>query len=136
MPISTPPPEVEQFTEQLAHPQPMRRGSLTERYVKCSKPRCPCADQKDARHGPYFSLTRAVAGRTHSRFLPASKAALVKTQIEAGHQFRKTLDDYWGACERWADTQLENPEAADEAAKKGAFNTPSKKKSKRKSRRS
>ena len=45
--------------------KPMRRGSLSERYVKFSKPRCPCATDTNARHGPYFSLTRAVK-RPHS----------------------------------------------------------------------
>ncbi len=39
-------------------PKPMRRGALSERYVKCSKKGCACAESPDARHGPYYSLTR------------------------------------------------------------------------------
>jgi hypothetical protein len=132
MPIPTLPEDVEHIVQLLAHPQPMRRGSLTERYVKCSKPGCSCAEEKDARHGPYFSLTRAVAGRTHSRFLPASQSDLVKSQIEAAHRFRKNIDAYWEACEHWADAQLEKHEAAEEVAKKGASNNPSKRRPKRK----
>ena len=29
---------VQKLATELAEPQPMRRGSLSERYVKCSKP--------------------------------------------------------------------------------------------------
>jgi hypothetical protein len=60
----------------------MRRGSLSERTVKCGKPGCRCGEDPDARHGPYFSLTRAVKGKTRSRFLISEQAALVRQQIE------------------------------------------------------
>ena len=30
-------------------------GSVSERYVKCNKAGCACADDTDARHGPYYS---------------------------------------------------------------------------------
>ena len=88
----------------------MRRGSLSERYVKCSKPGCACAANPKARHGPYYSLTRAVGGQTHSRFLSAEEADMVREQIATGQQFRRRLETYWAACEQWADTQLEKRE--------------------------
>jgi hypothetical protein len=98
----------------------MRRGSLSERKVKCSKPGCPCGQDPKARHGPYYSLTRAVSGRTHSRFLSPPQAEVVQEQIEAGRKFRSQVDDYWEACEHWADRQLEDSAAASPgAAKKG-----------------
>ena len=56
------PARVRDLALQFAEPQPMRRGSLSERYVKCSKPGCTCAEDSKARHGPYFSLTRGVGG--------------------------------------------------------------------------
>ena len=79
---------VRDLAARLAQPQPMRRGSLSERYVKCSKPGCGCAENPRARHGPYYSLTRAVAGQTRSRLIRAEEADLVRGQIEAGHRFR------------------------------------------------
>ena len=104
----------------FSEPVPLRRGSLSERYVKCGKPSCPCATDPKARHGPYFSLTRAVKGRTQSRFLSAAQAALAGQQIERGQQFRGEVDDYWKRCEQEADRELSNPEAApQEDAKKG-----------------
>jgi hypothetical protein len=117
---------VRTLAAQMAVPTPMRRGSLAERYVKCSKPRCACAERPTARHGPYYSLTRTVGGRTQSRFVPAAQTARVRQQIAAGQQFRRHVEAFWDACEQWADAQLDAPEAAaQEAAKKGAAKRPS-----------
>src|SRR5437667_357765 len=53
----------------LSQPKPMRRGSVSERTMKCGKAGCPCQEDPKARHGPYYSLTRPTAGKTHSRYL-------------------------------------------------------------------
>jgi len=128
---------VRTLAAQLAAPTPMRRGSLSERYVKCSKPGCACAERPTARHGPYYSLTRTVGGRTQSRFVPAAQTARVRQQIAAGQQFRRHVDALWDACEQWADAQLDTPEAtAQEAAKKGAAKKPSTRRSSPRSKRS
>jgi len=102
-------------------PQPIRRGSVSERFVKCSKPGCPCAHEPEARHGPYYSLTRTVGGRTKSRFLTEDEAELVRRQIEDGRHFRKELEAYWQDCERCADQELEALHPKDEGeAERGA----------------
>jgi hypothetical protein len=119
MPDSREVPErIRDLATQLAQAKPMRRGSLSERYVKCSKPGCPCASDPDARHGPYFSLTRGVGGRTESRFVSAAQAELVRRQVQAGQHFRRQVEAFWEACEQWANAQLEGPAAASEAAQK------------------
>ena len=108
----------------------MRRGSLSERFVKCSKPGCPCATDSNARHGPYFSLTRAVKGQTHSRLVKPQQAEVVRRQITAGHEFRRQVDAYWKICEQWADEEVEgrSTETA-HAVKKGGGKRASKPKS-------
>jgi hypothetical protein len=114
----------------FAEPVAMRRGSVSERFVKCGKSACPCAQDPKARHGPYFSFTHAVKRRTQSRFLSSDEAAVVRRQIERGQQFRSEVDAYWKRCERVAEQELSNLEAApQEAAKKGG----SKRRSKRSS---
>lgn len=98
----------------------MRRGSVSERFVKCGKSACPCAHDPKARHGPYFSFTHAVKGQTHSRFLSPGQASLVRLQIERGQSFRTQVDAFWKRCEHAADQELSDSEAApQEAAKKG-----------------
>src|SRR5215470_10449694 len=119
---SPPPSHLRQLATDLAEPKLMRRGSLSERTIKCSKPGCACAEDPEARHGPYFSLTRAVDGKTHSRFLTPEQAAVARRQIEAGHQFRDKLEAYWQGCEDWANCELEGSATASlEKAEKGGF---------------
>jgi hypothetical protein len=115
---------IRDLAAQLAQPKPMRRGSFSERYVKCSKPGCPCAHDPKARHGPYFSLTRGVRGRTRSRFFSAPQAELVRRQVEAGQQFRRQVEAFWEACEQWANAQLESPAATSQAAQKRGSKRP------------
>jgi len=127
---------VRELAAQLAQPTPMRRGSLSQRYVKCSKPGCACADNPKARHGPYFSLTRGVGGRTQSRLVSAGQTELVRRQVEAGQGFRRQVEAFWEACEQWADAQLESPAAASEAAQKRGSRRRWKPKSSKRSKRS
>jgi len=138
MPESTIPSDVRDLATQLAEPRLMRRGSVSERYVKCNRPGCPCGERPEARHGPYYSLSRVVKGRTQSRWLDAEQAQQVRRQIEAGQQFRKYVEMYWQACERWADAELDGASAASEAeaAKKGASKRSSKPRSSPRSKRS
>jgi hypothetical protein len=131
MPDLTIPPEVRALADQFAQPKPMRRGSLSERYVKCNKPGCPCAEHPEARHGPYFSVSRVVKGITKSRWLTAEQVGQVREQVQAAQQFRKQVEAYWKACEQWADTRLDT--ASQEAVKKGASKRRSQPRSSRKS---
>jgi hypothetical protein len=133
---NTPPPaHLRQLAAELAEPKPMRRGSLSERTIKCSKPGCACAQDPKARHGPYFSLTRAVKGKTRSRFLTPQQAAVARRQIETGQEFRNQVEAYWEGCEDWADRELEGSATASLGeAEKGGSPRASKKKSSRKSK--
>ena len=135
MPNLEVPADVLNLAQHLADPKPMRRGSLTERYVKCNKAGCACGDSEDDRHGPYYSVSRVVDGRTQSRWLDIGHVDTVQRQIEEGQQFRKNVEAYWQACERWADAELETPEAAARgAAEKKGFKRRSNPRSARKSK--
>src|SRR6266852_539814 len=90
----------------FAEPVPLRRGSVSERFVKCGKSACPCAQDPKAGHGPDFSFTHAVKGQTQSRFLSADQAAVARHPIERGQRFRREVDAYWKRCERAADQEL------------------------------
>lgn len=130
-----PPSRLHQLAAELARPKPMRRGSLSERTIKCSKPGCACAHDPKARHGPYFSLTRSVGGKTRSRFLTREQAALARQQIETGHEFRSQVEAYWEDCEVWADRALEDAVTAPaQGAEKKGFPPTSKTKSSKKSK--
>jgi hypothetical protein len=115
----------------------MRRGSLTARLVKCSRPGCPCRDHPEARHGPYFSLTRSVDGKTQSRLIPQEQVDLVRRQIETGRQFRDAVDLHWQECERQADGELKvDSKAAEKGGEKGGSRRRSRRKLRERSKRS
>jgi hypothetical protein len=77
-----------------------------------------------------------VKGKTHSRFLAPEQVDVVRQQLDAGRAFRVRVDDYWEACEEWADSQLADLTASTEEAKKRGSKQTSKAKSSRKLRRS
>ena len=117
----------------------MRRGSVSERMIKCGKAGCACAEDPKARHGPYYSLTWAVEGKTHSQLLTAEQATVAKQQIAVGREFHLNVDTYSEVCQDWADTLMKDlsPAASSiEGAKKKGSKRTSKKTLSRKSMRS
>lgn len=121
MPHEQIPEAVRRLAAELTKSRPMRRGSVSERSMKCGRKECRCQHDPQARHGPYFSLTRAKGGKTRSRYLSAEQVALAREQIEAGQDFRRRVEAYWQACEQWGDSQLLDAEhASQKASKKGA----------------
>lgn len=114
------PPRVAELSAALSQPRPMRRGSVNERRMKCGQARCACQRDPKARHGPYFTLTQAAGGQTHSRYVAAEQVPALRRQVEAGREFRQQVEAYWEACEQWADAELEATQAAEAAEKKGS----------------
>jgi hypothetical protein len=70
-----------------------RQGSLVERFRKCGKPYCRCAKPGDPGHGPSWSLTRTINGKTVTKIIPVSAVATVKEQLAEYHHFRDTVHD-------------------------------------------
>jgi hypothetical protein len=129
------PVQVAELSVTLSRPQPMRRGSINQRKMKCGQAQCACRRDVKARHGPYYTLTQAVAGKTRSRYVAAEQVPVLRRQIEAGREFRERIEAYWEACEQWADAELGETRAAEAAEKKG-FPRVSRKRSPKKLQRS
>jgi len=129
------PPRVAQLSATLSQPQPMRRGSISQRRMKCGQPHCPCQRDAKARHGPYYTLTQAVGGKTRSRYVSEEQLPTMRRQIKAGREFREQVEVYWEACEQWADAELAVSEPATEGAEKGGSPRSSRARSSRRSRR-
>jgi len=49
-------------------------GSLTVRHTRCSSAGCRCRAEQPALHGPYYSWTRKIDGKTVTRLLSAQQA--------------------------------------------------------------
>jgi hypothetical protein len=80
----------EHLKGQLGETGDMRPGTLVGRFRKCGKPSCHCAQEDSRGHGPSWSLTRAVGGKTVTRVIPTGPALeRTREQIEAFQRFRE-----------------------------------------------
>ncbi len=129
----------EALRQELAAVGDMRPGSLVGRYRKCGKPSCHCADASSEGHGPSWSLTRAVGGKTVTKIIPAGTAVeRTRAQITEHRRFRGLTRELVEVSEKVCDAQLAAGKAAteEEAAKKGGSKKPLTRKSGPRSKRS
>ena len=104
----------------------LRPGSLVERYRRCGKPNCHCADRDAAAHGPLWSLTHEVAGKTLTTVIPSAAVEQTRQQLAEYKRFRALAKAFVEASEQLCDAQLRTPEAASqEPTKKGGSKRPS-----------
>lgn len=114
----------------------LRPGQLTARYRKCGKPNCHCATPGDPGHGPSYSLTRAVSGKTVTRIIPAGPAvAQTQAQLEEYRRFRQLSHELVEVSEALCEASLTQPPAAADAAKKKGSKKTSRPRSRTKSKR-
>ena len=98
-----------------------RPGSLVERYRRCGKANCHCAGEGELGHGPSWSLTREVAGKTVTKVIPASAVDATRSQIAEYKRFKSLTRELVDTSEQLCNAKLAEPEAASkEAAKKRA----------------
>lgn len=78
----------------IATIEEFRPGSLVERYRKCGKPTCHCAREGERGHGPSWSLTRGVKGKTVTKVIPADCVDATLAQIDRYHELQRLLHEY------------------------------------------
>lgn len=64
-------------------------GSLVTRYNTCGKPHCRCAQDPDARHGPYYIWSRREEGRLVQTVVSPAEARALERAIK---NHRRVLD--------------------------------------------
>lgn len=69
-------------------------GTLVQRMKLCGKPGCRCAQNPDARHGPYYEWGHMKAGRLVHRMVTPQQAELLQRAI-ANHRHAKKLIQAW-----------------------------------------
>ena len=74
------PAPIAQLVAAFSQPEPIRRGLLYERRMKCGQATCACQDDPKAAHGPYFTLTQKVGGKTRSRYIPRMRYLELRKQ--------------------------------------------------------
>lgn len=69
----------------------MRRGTLTERYVRCNKSGCRCNRAEDAGHGPNYHLTYKEKGKTRTETIQPGQVDRVREQLTNHQRFRELI---------------------------------------------
>ncbi len=98
----------------------LRQGSLVERYKRCGKPTCHCAAEGAQGHGPSWSLTRAVAGKTITTVIPPTAVEETRLQIAEYQRLKELVAELLEVSGRLCDarrgrvgpTKTEPPHAA------------------------
>ena len=112
----------DELLEQITQIKDMRSGTLIPRFRKCGKPYCHCAKEGSPGHGPSWSLTRDINGKTMTKIIPKGVAVeRTKEQLAEYKRYRGLSHELLEVSEKLCDAKLKSLQAdADATAKKGA----------------
>ncbi len=112
--------ERERLKNEMAQLGDMRPGSLVGRFRKCGKANCHCAQPASESHGPSWSLTRSVEGKTVTKVIPIGVAVeQTKAQIAEYRRFRKFVQELTELNVQICDRKLEKQPASETSKKNG-----------------
>lgn len=118
----------QELKAQIAALGDMRPGFLVGRYRKCGKPNCHCARRDSEGHGPNWSLTRRVDGKTVTQVIPpGSSVERTKEHLAEYKRFRQLVGKLIEVSERLCSAQIKG-------FRRGPGETPEKRGSKKSSR--
>ena len=85
--------EIKRSLSALEH---LSSGTLLKRMKVCGNPRCHCASDPAARHGPYYEWSYLKGGKLRHRTLTPEQAHIMRLAI-ATHRKAKKLLRAWEA---------------------------------------
>src|SRR6266550_6279303 len=101
----------DQLTESLAQLDDWRPGFLTARFRKCGKANCHCAQKGSPGHGPSYSLTHRIGGKTVTQVIPRGPAVeRAKEQIAEYRRFRNLVRELIVVSEQICSAQVRDGE--------------------------
>lgn len=107
MPSRRPEILIEQARERIAHIRDalyavdyLCSGTLLRRMKLCGKPGCRCAQDPDARHGPYYEWGHMQGGKLVHKTVSPKQAATLRLAIANYRKVKKLLRDWEGETER------------------------------------
>jgi hypothetical protein len=86
--------KIAEIQRALSAMQYLSSGTLLKRTKVCGNPRCHCATDPAARHGPYYEWSHLKAGKLRHRTLSPEQAGLMRLAI-ANHRKVKRLLRAW-----------------------------------------
>jgi len=97
----------DQLTASLARIDDLRPGSLTVRFRRCGKPNCHCAQKGSPGHGPSYSLTHRIGGKTITQVIPqGASVERTKAQLAEYRRLRHLVRELITVSEQICSAQL------------------------------
>src|SRR5260370_30049911 len=91
---------IERIRETLNAIDYLCSGTLSERMKVCGKPGCRCAQDPDARHGPYYEWGHMKAGKLVHRTVSPEQAPVLRRAIANYRQAKELMEGWGGENER------------------------------------
>jgi uncharacterized protein DUF6788 len=88
--------KIAEIQRALSDMEYLSSGTLLKRMKVCGNPRCHCASDPAARHGPYYEWSYLKAGKLRHRTLTPEQAEIMRSAI-ANHRKAKKLLRAWEA---------------------------------------
>lgn len=117
------------IVEEMGSLGDLRRGSLSERTRPCGKPNCHCKQPGSPGHGPTYSLTYKVSGKSRMETIPPKRLGEVRQQLENRQRFAELSKQFLEVNEEICRQRSLAKSSEETASKKNSG-----RKSKRKSR--
>ena len=92
--------KIAEIQKALAAMQYLSSGTLMKRMKVCGNPRCRCATDPTARHGPYYEWSHLKGGKLRHRTLTPEQAELMRLAIANYRKARKLLRAWEAQTER------------------------------------
>src|ERR1700741_2245285 len=96
---------IERIREALSEIDYLCSGTLLERMKVCGKPGCRCAQDPDARHGPYYEWGHMKGGKLVHRMVTPEQAALLRRAIVNYRKAKKLMKAWEQETERLFDNE-------------------------------
>jgi hypothetical protein len=80
--------EIKRSLSALEH---LSSGTLLKRMKVCGNPRCRCASDPAARHGPYYEWSYLKGGKLRHRTLTSEQADIMRLAIANNRKAKKLL---------------------------------------------
>ena len=81
-------------------------GTLLVRTKVCGKPGCRCAQDPQARHGPYYEWGHMKGGKLVHRTVTQEQASILQLAIANHRQAKRLMQDWKDETEKLMDAQL------------------------------
>ncbi len=108
----------DRIVELIADLGDMRPGSLSSRSRPCGKPDCQCRSPGGKPHGPYWSITFKLNGKTRNRSLRPDQVHTARQQIASFRRYQALSAELVEVSEQLCQARLAQRNAAAEQAKK------------------